>query len=189
MDCSPPGSSVHGILQARMLEWVAIPFSRASSWPWDQTQVCNAGRFFIRLSHQWSPGIPDLGPHNVDTWLWCFCNTIQGQTACYHLRAGIYAHLHRILSRTPGFLSSWGFAKFEGYWQGEWVSKFRPKTFDDLLYLLGQKYPILVYQLPHQKAAHLKSHLSFAPLTTGAKIQLIRIYKFQQWALWVIHWT
>ena len=32
-DCSPPGSSVHGILQARILEWVAIPFSRRSSWP------------------------------------------------------------------------------------------------------------------------------------------------------------
>ena len=31
MDCSPPGSSIHGILQARILEWVAIPFSRASS--------------------------------------------------------------------------------------------------------------------------------------------------------------
>ena len=31
MDCSPPGSSVHGILQARILEWVAISFSRASS--------------------------------------------------------------------------------------------------------------------------------------------------------------
>ena len=31
MDCSPPGSSVHGILQARVLEWVAIPFSRGSS--------------------------------------------------------------------------------------------------------------------------------------------------------------
>ena len=31
MDCSPPGSSVHGILQARILEWVAIPFSRLSS--------------------------------------------------------------------------------------------------------------------------------------------------------------
>ena len=31
MDCSPPGSSVHGILQARILEWVAIPFSRGSS--------------------------------------------------------------------------------------------------------------------------------------------------------------
>ena len=35
MDGSPPGSSVHGILQARILEWVAIPFSRGSSWPRD----------------------------------------------------------------------------------------------------------------------------------------------------------
>ena len=33
MDCSPPGSSVHGILPARILQWVAIPFSRRSSWP------------------------------------------------------------------------------------------------------------------------------------------------------------
>ena len=32
MDCSPPGSSVHGILQARIPEWVAVPFSRGSSW-------------------------------------------------------------------------------------------------------------------------------------------------------------
>ena len=32
MDCSSPGSSVHGILQARILEWIAIPFSRVSSW-------------------------------------------------------------------------------------------------------------------------------------------------------------
>ena len=37
MDCSPPGSSVHGILQARILEWVAMPFSRKSSQPQDQT--------------------------------------------------------------------------------------------------------------------------------------------------------
>ena len=39
MDCSPPGSSVRGILQARILEWVAIPFSRGSSQPRDWTQV------------------------------------------------------------------------------------------------------------------------------------------------------
>ena len=45
--CSPPGSSVHGILQARMLEWVAIPFSRESSRPRDLTWVSHiAGRFF-----------------------------------------------------------------------------------------------------------------------------------------------
>ena len=41
-DCSPPGSSVHGILQARILEWVAIPFSRGSSQPRDQTPVAYA---------------------------------------------------------------------------------------------------------------------------------------------------
>ena len=46
MDCSLPGSSVHGILQGRVLQWVAIPFSRGSSQPRDQTQVsCTAGRF------------------------------------------------------------------------------------------------------------------------------------------------
>ena len=39
MDCSLPGSSVHGIFQARILEWVAISFSRGSSWPRDQTWV------------------------------------------------------------------------------------------------------------------------------------------------------
>ena len=57
MDCSPPGSSVLGIFQARILEWAAISFSRGSSWPRDQTQVsCIAGRFFtIHVSHQGSP--------------------------------------------------------------------------------------------------------------------------------------
>ena len=47
MDYSPPGSSVHGILQARILESVTISFSRGSSWPRDRTQVsCIAGKFF-----------------------------------------------------------------------------------------------------------------------------------------------
>ena len=47
MDCSPPGSSVHGILLARILEWVAISFSRVSSRPWDRTRLSHiAGRLF-----------------------------------------------------------------------------------------------------------------------------------------------
>ena len=47
VDCSPPGSSVYGISQARILEWVAMPFSRGFSWPRDQTRVsCLPGRFF-----------------------------------------------------------------------------------------------------------------------------------------------
>ena len=39
MDCSPRGSSVHGILQARILEWVFMPSSRGSSWPRDRTNI------------------------------------------------------------------------------------------------------------------------------------------------------
>ena len=47
MDCSPPGSSDPGILQARILEWGAFSFSRGSSPPRDQTQVSGiAGGFF-----------------------------------------------------------------------------------------------------------------------------------------------
>ena len=47
MDCRLSGSSDHGILQARILEWVAIPFSKGSSWPRDWTQVSHiVGRCF-----------------------------------------------------------------------------------------------------------------------------------------------
>ena len=47
MDCSLPGFSFHGILQARILEWVAVSFSRGSSQPRDRTQVSRiAGRRF-----------------------------------------------------------------------------------------------------------------------------------------------
>ena len=47
MDCSPPDSSVHGILQARILKWVPMPSSRRSSQPRGRTQLsCFAGRFF-----------------------------------------------------------------------------------------------------------------------------------------------
>ena len=55
-DCSSPGSSVHGILQVRILEWVAIPFSRRSSWPRDRTQVSlHCRQILYCLNHQGSP--------------------------------------------------------------------------------------------------------------------------------------
>ena len=79
MDCSLPGSSIHGIFQARVLEWVALSLSRISSRPKDQTQVsCIAGRQFavwatgeaqdqgFRIysrAHQHDP--PPLLPHPV----------------------------------------------------------------------------------------------------------------------------
>ena len=62
MDYSLPASSVYGILQARILEWVAIPFSRGSSQPGDRTQIsCIAGRFFTILATREAPlNISDL---------------------------------------------------------------------------------------------------------------------------------
>ena len=55
MDCSPPGSSVHGILQARILEWITMPSSRGSSWPRDRTHV------LLHLLH-WQAGSLPLAP-------------------------------------------------------------------------------------------------------------------------------
>ena len=61
VNCSPPGSSVHGILQARILEWVAISFSRGSSQPGDQTQVSRiAGRRF----NLWATREAEIGEKN-----------------------------------------------------------------------------------------------------------------------------
>ena len=47
MDCRPPGSSVHGISQARTLEWVTISFSGGSSWLRNQTGICCLGRWIL----------------------------------------------------------------------------------------------------------------------------------------------
>ena len=54
-DCSLAGSSIHGILQARILEWVAMPSSRGSLQAKDQIQVCK--QILYHLSHQGSPRI------------------------------------------------------------------------------------------------------------------------------------
>ena len=64
MDCSPPGSSVHGIFQARVLEWVTMPSSRGSSQSGDQTQVsCIAGGFFTVWATR-RKVLPDPDNHN-----------------------------------------------------------------------------------------------------------------------------
>ena len=62
MDYSPPDSSVHGIFQARILEWVTIPFSRGSSWPRDWTCISWIGR---RILYHWATW-------EVPSRLWCF---------------------------------------------------------------------------------------------------------------------
>ena len=83
MDCSLPGSSVHGILQARKLEWVAMLFSRGSSWPRNWTLVAHiAGRFFTVWATREAP----------QCWLLCYWFIFQsslwetrGERGCFWL--------------------------------------------------------------------------------------------------------
>ena len=55
MDCSLAGSSIHGIFQARILEWVAVSFCRGCSWPRDRTWVSHTAGGLYYLRHQESP--------------------------------------------------------------------------------------------------------------------------------------
>ena len=89
VDCSPPGSSVHGILQARILEWV--PFSRGSSKPRDWTQVsCIAGRRFNLWATR-EAWINEKGPN--------FYNFLFPHLHCCR------GHWHSSLSRKPECLA------------------------------------------------------------------------------------
>ena len=64
-DCSPPGSAVHGILQARILEWVALPSSRRSSRPRGRICVpCLCRRFFTTSPTRKGPRCPCQQPPN-----------------------------------------------------------------------------------------------------------------------------
>ena len=69
MDCSPPGSSVHGVSQARRLEWVSISFSRASSWPRDWTWVSCIGRWILYHQATWEPPICIMIKILVPAWV------------------------------------------------------------------------------------------------------------------------
>ena len=63
MECSPSGSSVHGILQARILEWVAMLSSRGSSQPRDQTRVScvsSIDRQVLHSTFREVPYVPDI---------------------------------------------------------------------------------------------------------------------------------
>ena len=88
-DCSPSDSSVHGIFQARILKWVAIPFSRGSSWPRHWIRFSRvAGRLFtvwVGMSHEKYPGSYANGIDTVDMdfhWAWLPCPLIQILSPC-----------------------------------------------------------------------------------------------------------
>ena len=96
MDCSLSGFSIHGIFQARVLEWAAISFSSRSSWPRDQTRVsCIAGRCFTLWATREAPGRSSLSSnpdkeYSMEKLQWkqaCHARCVEewtGSGASYH---------------------------------------------------------------------------------------------------------
>ena len=69
LDCSPPGSSVHGVLQARILEWVAIVFSRGSSWSSDWTLHCRQILYCLCTREAlWKVALGLIWPQPLSEW-------------------------------------------------------------------------------------------------------------------------
>ena len=89
MDCSLSGPSIHGILQTRILEWVAMPSSRGSSRPWDQTHVsyvsCIGKWILLPLATAGSPSWGSTSSNSHGDW-------------------NFYTALHSWLSLSPGYL-------------------------------------------------------------------------------------
>ena len=100
MDCSPLGSSAHGILQARTLEWVAMPFFRGSSWPRDWTCVACVGRWI--LNHWTTTAVPN-GPTEISLPPFAGCITIP---FCSWGHQGI-TRWHGLLKVTAGGCALW----------------------------------------------------------------------------------
>ena len=108
MDCSPPGSSVHGILQARTLEWVAISFSRGSLQPWDRTRVsCTTSRFFTAWDTRYSVA-------NCVSWVprlilldWRTNWTYEGALGTELIYRGLTVHLKKDLGHCEWWCGVW----------------------------------------------------------------------------------
>ena len=109
MDCSLPGFSVHAILQARILEWVAIPSSRGSSQPRNQTKSCIAGRFFTSWATRKSSLVAQMVKSPPAMWETCVWSLDQEDP----LEKGMASHsiilAWKILwTEEPGGLQSMG---------------------------------------------------------------------------------
>ena len=110
MDCSPPGPSVHGILQARILEWVAISISRGSCPPRDWTCVSCLGRWiFSPLSHLGSlvPWLPTccLASAPTPTLLEILFHLHLMRIPCFPRAQREYDEKHQTKSQGQGFVS------------------------------------------------------------------------------------
>ena len=102
MNCNPADSSVHGIFQARILEWLAISYPRGSSWPRDQTwitcvSVSCIGRWILYHWNTWegpyiytNTCIYNVHIYNISIWLYIS----HAHYICIHMYAYVYVCTH-----------------------------------------------------------------------------------------------
>ena len=122
--CSPPGSSVHGILQERILEWVALLSSRGSSWPRDWTHVSYVSCMGRRVSPLVPPGKPRTVVRTQSTFLKWMNDTLFGplRGRCQD-RAKITKCYQESWGRSPERLREWILIQVSVQVQGgTWVS-------------------------------------------------------------------
>ena len=115
MDCSLPGSPVHGILQPRILEWVAISFSRGSSWPGSNSHLLHWQAGYLSVSYRWSP----------QTWTWfCF--------PCVFICIVFKLHIRDIIQYHTSLFSALGCPKSSAMlWQGGGGNRASPHSWRD----------------------------------------------------------
>jgi len=92
MNCSPPGSSVNGISQARILEWVALSFCRGSFWPRDQTCELLLGRWIL---HHWATR--EVQHHRLFSPIW-YKRTHTTCSFWIWLLFSVFVKFHRVVA-------------------------------------------------------------------------------------------
>ena len=157
MDCSPPRSSVHGTLQARILQWVAISFSRASSWPRDQTQVSYIAGWCFDL---WATREVPL--HNLDALKLLFFHCVPGHMSLSQALNNIPPQGHYmgvvfvcILCLSSLFISIWsvnmqslfshpsGLLQFQGVRGKRWVHSLPMSLLDPVPSWIQTEVPLV----------------------------------------------
>ena len=140
MDCSPPGSSVHGILPARILEWVAVPFSRESPGkPGSPALWADLSQIWHHLSHKGSPIRQSTTFHfHLQVFAFCWNHTVLRDGWHWRLKAWTLEPLHLSWNFTsvPWWVTlgasvsssvQWhnNSTHFTGLWGDRWVKAYK----------------------------------------------------------------
>ena len=169
VDCSLPGFSVHGILQARILEWVTISFSRGSSWPRDRTRVSCIG---VRHFNLWATREAQNTGVGSLALLQGIFPTQGSNPGLPHCRQILYQLSHHLIF-------FWWIDHFITQW---WPSL---SLWQVLTLLSKHSTPALLWL---QFALNIFFHASTFMCVFNIKVNLSLFFKMRMWLSWVLVW-